>query len=214
MGRIKKVGSIGLVSGKVGDIIISSWKGKPYVKSLPRERKSPPSKKEMINRQKWAMAQAWLKPVTKFVREGFNGYTPTIEGFLAAKSCLLKNAFEGTAPDIAINPALVKVSAGELPLPAHMQTTLLENFTVQFTWSTEVMAGSSRYDQVMLLAYDVENRYAVTVLTGQLRYAGVDTLELSVYRGQVYHLYAAFVAADRSMQSDSIYLGAMNVKPE
>lgn len=50
------------------------------------------------------MAQAWLRPVTQFVREGFKEYTPTVEGFLAAKSYLLKNAFEGTAPDLTINP--------------------------------------------------------------------------------------------------------------
>lgn len=209
MGRLT-YGTLGPVKGKVGNMIVSSWKGKPYVKSLPAERKSPPTEKELINRKKWAMAQAWLKPVTKFVREGFKGYTPTVEGFLAAKSYLLKNAIEGTAPDLIINPALVKVSSGELPLP-EIQASLIEYDIVQFTWSTEGITGSSRYDQVMLLAYDIENRFSKTKLTGQLRYTGVDTLELSVVRGQVYHLYAAFVSADRSMQSDSVYLGMTSV---
>jgi hypothetical protein len=207
-------GSLGPVKGKVGNLIVSSWKGKPYVKSLPAERKSPPTEKELNNRMKWTLAHAWLKPVTKFVREGFKGYTPTVEGFLAAKSYVLKNAFEGMAPDLTINPALVKVSFGELPLPENIQATLQGNDTVQFTWSTEDITRTNRYDQVMLLAYDIENRYSIKTLTGQLRYTGVDTLQLSVVRGQVYHLYVAFVSADRSMQSDSIYLGAVNVKPE
>jgi hypothetical protein len=207
-------GSLGPVNGKVGNLIVSTWKGKPYVKSLPAERKSPPTEKELNNRKKWAMAQAWLRPVTKFVREGFKGYTSTVEGFLAAKSYLLKNAFEGIAPDLTINPALVKVSSGELPLPENIQATLQGNDIVQFTWGTEDIARANRYDQVMLLAYDIENRFSIKTLTGQLRYTGVDTLQLSVVRGQVYHLYVAFVAADRSMQSDSIYLGAVNVKPE
>jgi hypothetical protein len=207
-------GSLGPVNGKVGNLIVSTWKGKPYVKSLPAERKSPPTEKELNNRKKWAMAQAWLRPVTKFVREGFKGYTSTVEGFLAAKSYLLKNAFEGMAPDLTINPALVKVSSGELPLPENIQATLQGNDTVQFTWGTEDIARTNRYDQVMLLAYDIENRFSIKTLTGQLRYTGVDTLQLSVVRGHVYHLYVAFVAADRSMQSDSIYLGAVNVKPE
>src|SRR5688572_10600068 len=112
MGSIK-YGNVGQINGKVGDVVVSSWKGKPYVKSVPGERKTPPTEKELINRKKWAMAQAWLKPVTKFVRQGFNGYTPTVEGFLAAKSYLLKNAFEGEAPHFIINPAVVKVSYGE-----------------------------------------------------------------------------------------------------
>ena len=207
-------GSLGPVTGKVGNLIVSSWKGKPYVKSLPRDRKSPPTEKELINRQKWAMAQAWLRPVTQFVREGFKEYTPTVEGFLAAKSYLLKNAFEGAAPDLAINPALVKLSAGELPLPQNLQVNLLDGETAQFSWDTADLSRSNRYDQAMLLAYDVENRFSITTLTGQLRYTGVDTLKLSVVRGQVYHLYIAFIAADRSMRSDSVYLGSINVKPE
>lgn len=44
-------GSLGPVTGKVGNLIVSSWKRMPYVKSLPRDRKSPPTEKELINRQ-------------------------------------------------------------------------------------------------------------------------------------------------------------------
>ena len=211
MGSLK-YGNVGQINGKVGDVVVSSWKGKPYVKSVPGERKSPPTEKELNNRKKWAMAQAWLKPVTKFVRQGFNGYTPTVEGFLAAKSYLLKNAFEGEAPDFIVNPALVKVSSGELPLPEQITATLIDDFVVQFNWDTENIALPNRYDQVMLLAYNVEKSYPAFKITGQFRSTGVDTLKLSVGRAPgVYHLYVAFVAADRSSQSDSVYLGAVNV---
>ena len=204
-------GSLGPVKGKVGNIIVSSWKGKPYVKSVPGERKSPPTQKELINRKKWAMAQAWLKPIKEFVRQGFSGYTPTVEGFLAAKSYLLKNAFEGEAPDLIINPALVKLSSGELLLPENIGVSKLTTETIQFTWNTDNIDYDNRYDQVMLLAYNVESRYPVFNITGQFRSTGMDTLQLSVYGPGVYHLYLAFVAADRSSQSDSVYLGAISV---
>jgi hypothetical protein len=204
-------GSLGPVKGKVGNIIVSSWKGKPYVKSVPGERKSPPTQKELINRKKWAMAQAWLTPIIEFVRQGFNGYTPTVEGFLAAKSYLLKNAFEGEAPDLIINPALVKVSSGELSLPENIGFSQITAGTIQFTWNTDNINYDNRYDQVMLLAYDVENRYYVLKIIGQFRGTGMDTLQLSLVSHGVYHLYIAFVAADRKSQSDSVYLGAVSV---
>ncbi|HEX6430493.1 MAG TPA: DUF6266 family protein [Niastella sp.] len=210
MGSLK-YGNLGQITGKVGDVVVSSWKGKPYVKSVPGERKSPPTVKELNNRKKWAMAQAWLKPVTKFVRRGFNGYTPTVEGFLAAKSYLLKNAFEGEAPEFFINPALVKVSSGELPLPEQITAILISDFLVQFTWDTENIGIFNKYDQVMLLAYDIHNSAAFYKLTGQLRTTGTDALQLKSFSNRVYHLYVAFVAADRSTQSDSVYLGAVNV---
>jgi hypothetical protein len=207
-----KYGNVGQINGKVGDVVVSSWKGKPYVKSIPGERKTPPTEKELNNRKKWAMAQAWLRPVTTFVRQGFNGYTPTVEGFLAAKSYLLKNAFEGEAPDFVINPALVKVSCGELPIPENIGFSQITAETIQFTWSTDNIAKPNKYDQVMLLAYNVEKQYPSFNITGQFRSTGADTLKLSVGRAPgVYHLYVAFVAADRSSQSDSVYLGTVSV---
>jgi hypothetical protein len=211
MGSIQ-FGSLGPMNGKVGNIVISSWKGKPYVKSAPGERKAPPTKNEIANRKKWAMAHAWLKPLTSFVREGFKGYSETIEGFIAAKSYLLKNAFEGSAPDFIINPALVKVSSGELPLPQHINVTQNGAKELQFTWDTDTIAFANRYDQVMLLAYDIEGGYAYTRLTGQLRMNGSDTMNVQRGFNRTLHLYIAFVSANRLTRSNSLYLGPMYIE--
>ena len=211
MGRIQ-FGSIGQMNGKVGNIVISSWKGKPYVKSAPGERTAPPTQKEIANRKKWAMAHAWLKPVTEFVREGFKGYTDTVEGFIAAKSYLLKNAFEGSAPELIINPALVKVSSGELPLPQHITVTQNANKELEFTWDTNDIEYANKYDQVMLLAYDIEGGYAYSRLAGQLRMNGSDILNVQRGFNRTLHLYIAFVSADRSTRSNSLYLGTMFIE--
>jgi len=208
MGSFKQ-GPLGIPYGKVGNIIISSWKGMPYVKSLPGERKSPPSEKEMANRRKWAMAHAWLQPVTEFVRAGFKGYSARAEGFVAAKSYLLKNAFEGTAPDFTINPALVKVSYGALALPDGLTVKKVNKQELQFSWDTTRLTGSEN-DQVMLLAYNIETGFNAYKLPGALRISGMDSLSLHSLQGRL-HLYAAFVAADRSCQSDSMYLGTVKV---
>jgi hypothetical protein len=166
----------------------------------------------MANRKKWAMAHAWLKPITDFVREGFKNYTETVEGFIAAKSYLLKNAFEGEAPDLIINPALVKVSSGELPLPQHINVTQNTNKELQFTWDTREIEFANRYDQVMLLAYDIEGGYAYTRLTGQLRMNGSDILNVQRGFNKTLHVYIAFVSANRQTRSNSLYLGPMYIE--
>ncbi len=66
------------------------------------------SKKELLNRKKFAAAQAWLAPILDFVREGFRGYSKRSQGFVAAKSWLLKNGFTGQGEDLHIDPALSK----------------------------------------------------------------------------------------------------------
>ncbi|THU32465.1 hypothetical protein FAM09_27110 [Niastella caeni] len=202
----------GPFKGKVGTVIGASWKGIPYMRSRPKKRTSEPSEREMANRKKWAMSQFWLQPVLDFVQLGFKGYSPKSEGFVAAKSYLMKNAFESEGPDIHINPALVKVSAGDLPLPATMQITQLEARLIQFTWDTAFPGEKAHEgDQVMLLAYNIDDGDADCNLIGQLRKNGSDVLKLSKNAAGTFHLYAAFNAYDRSRQSDSMYLGTVEV---
>jgi len=202
----------GPFQGKVGKVIGCTWRGIPYMRALPKKRSSEPSEKEMASRKKWALSQQWLKPVLGIVQIGFKGYSPRSEGFIAAKSYLMKHAFEGEGLDCRINPALVKISAGDLPLSHNMQATRLAEYQVQFTWDTALPNDdASSFDQIMLMAYDVDNGETEFSLPGELRKKGSAVLELSPDEPGTYHLYAAFVAYDRSRQSDSIYLGTVDV---
>ena len=202
----------GKFRGKVGTVIGSSWKGIPYMKSLHSKRTIPAHKNEQLNRNKFAMAHKWLQPVTDFVRAGYKAYTPTVEGFLAAKSYLLKNAFEAEGTDIMINPALMKVSYGDLPLPENITAVKTVPNELQVTWeAVEMHLNPNAFDQVMILAYDIENGDATYNITGQFRYVGKDTLYIPLaIPERTYHIYAAFVAADRSQQSASVYLGTIS----
>lgn len=205
-------GMMGAFRGKVGLLIGSSWKGIPYIKSLPK-RKKPVRENEQLNRNKFGMAHWWLKPVKNFVRSGFKGYSEKVEGFIAAKSYILKNAFEDTGADQFINPALVKVSYGNLSLPGNITAEKIAPDQIQFSWDISGVNEDNKYDQAMLLAYDIEKGRAVYNATGQFRHIGKDVLEIALEPGResTYHLYLAFVAADRSRQSDSVYLGTINL---
>jgi hypothetical protein len=210
MARLKS-GIIGPISGKVGTVIGSTWKGQPYLKAAHKPRTKRISQKELANRRKFAMAQEWLRPLTKFVREGFKGYTETVEGFVAAKSWLLKNSFEGEGADLRINPALVKLSHGDLPLSADIIASVNDDMYLQFTWDPSRVEGGSPMDQVMLMAYNIKRGFGYRVLYGQFRSAGSDGFSLGPAKGETFHLYLAFMAEDRSRQSDSVYLGAISL---
>lgn len=205
-------GIMGNFKGKVGRVIGSSWKGIPYIKSLYDKRTKPARKNEQLNRNKFAMAHWWLKPVKGFVRMGYKGYSATVEGFIAAKSYLLKNAFESDGDTMVVNPALMKVSYGDLPLPHNITAVKSAPDQLQVSWdAVDKDFHPNAFDQVMILAYDIENGEAVDSITGQFRYVGKDTLFIPPATPErTYHIYAAFVAADRSRQSTSIYLGTIS----
>lgn len=195
--------------GKVGSVIGSSRNGKDYVKGLHKKRTKKVSKTELANRSKFTIAQNWLSPVLDYVRQGFKGYSAYSYGFIAAKSHLLLNAVEGVKPNFTINPALVKVSFGTLPLSNNIAVEKVKPKTLKFTWNKDWDSGGSDYDQVTLLAYDIENENSYYSLMGEFRKTGSDVLKLGSGKGRTYHIYLTFIADDRSRQSDSVYLGTI-----
>lgn len=203
-------------TGTVGPLVGSSINGRHYIKSKYRKRRKKAKGGEKLNHNKFQMAHKWLQPILDYVREGFQGfnYKPNSQGFNAAKAYVLNNAFEGEAAVKTINPALVKVSYGSLPFASNMAVVKLDDDTIKFTWENVWTTGMGAYDQAMLLAYDIKNKQASMLTTGQIRQSGESTLNVQYnktnkYRpkGGTFHCYLAFVAADRSRYSDSVYLG-------
>ena len=197
-------GLLGPLSGKIGPMIASSWKGIPYFKSVHKPRTTNISDKEKSNREKFKQAQAWLKPLLEFVRQGFKGYTKTVEGFSAAKSYLMKNALDAEG---RIDPSKVKLSWGNLALPDKISVERIDTQKLQFNWEPTYGKEASDRDQVMLLAYDIKNAKANFTIAREFREAGMAMIDSPCDAGASCHVWLAFVAADRRSQSDSIYLG-------
>jgi hypothetical protein len=202
-------GVYGSTSGKLGPLIASTWKGRPYLKTRPGKRSKKRGVGEKRNQDKFSQAHYWLQPLLDFVRVGFRGYSPTVEGFNAAKSFCLKNAFTGEAGKQKIDPSLVQVSYGDLPLPSNIKMKRSGDYLLQFSWDKKNNGGNN-YDQAMLLAYDCETGKMTTQLPGQFRSSGGDELKLAQVKKQNYHVYIGFLAHDRSRQSNSLYLGMVS----
>lgn len=206
----------GAFTGKIGNVVGTNWKGLSVMRSAPGKRSAKSKGDEKQNQTKFSIAHYWLQPLLDILREGFKGYSQQVEGFNAAKSYVLNNAFEGQKPNIYINPALVRISAGDLPLQSDITAALNTEKSrrgiaaIEFTWdTTNVSYEADSWDQVMVAAYDVEKSRAFSMIHGQFRFTGSHILE--VESGHTYHLYLAFSARDRSRQSDSVYLGEITV---
>lgn len=194
--------------GKAGSVIGYTVNGVGYMKGLYKKRTKKPTEGEILNRKKFAAAHAWLVPIKDFVRIGFKGYNERFQGFAAAKSWLLKNCIQVVDGEIRIDPALVKISSGNLPLPENIQCTLQEPNTFRISW-TPARERGFHYDQAMVLAYRPEYS-AYGHLFGTDRTTG-EVLVPVHSSPKPYHIYLAFIASDRSRQSDSVYLGEFMV---
>ncbi len=197
----------GPIIGKVGTVTGSHRNGKGYIKGN-NIRRAPQTPKELVAKERFATAHRFLSPMLDYLREGFRHQAK--KGYNGAKSYTLLNAMEGEPMESYVNPALVKVSLGELPLSIDMAVKS-ENDQLIFTWNTETPEGASAYDQLMPMAYhpDKERPRIKENINSALRKSGTDSLVVA--RGFAYHVYVAFTAADRSQNSTSLYLGLIEV---
>ena len=213
-------GIMGAFSGTIGPVVGSSRNGVPYIKGKGKPRSGPVGETEAANMKRFAAGHAWLKPLLPLLRVGFKGYSQTTYGYNAAKSYNFKYAMENGQ----MIPARVKLSSGDLPLSENLTVTLETNpganangtaqannildRSLRFSWSADYIEGASNKDQIMVLAYHPESSTALQEIHGTFRESGEQRLRVtSDLAGKTIYVYAAFVAADRSRQSDSVFLG-------
>jgi len=211
MGKLKE-GLNGPISGKVGNNVYYTMYGETRVRMKPSKRTGKKTEKEKANTGKFAKVQAFLKPLKVFLREGFKNYGSKTGGYKAAVSYALHNAIAGEGVDQYVDPALVRVSGGELHFPSSAEAYLEPDLKLRFNWDNHASEFERNYDQAMLLAYNIEENNVIDNTTGAFRADGTDFLQL--YAEPValeFHVYLGFVARDRSQQSHSVYLGMVTV---
>lgn len=206
MGKIKG-GIQGKVSGKVGNVIFYESGDMNLTRSLP---KAPPkfTGPQKANHTVFGLKQNWLKPITAFLLVGCKNNIPHMGGTALAMQYLSANAVSGKGESFQIHPEKMLVSMGDLPGTPEAAVTL-EGSELEFSWDPQVDRHGSQYDQVLVLAYDVEQGEAFSLLKGHFRKDG--SLRMQVSTPGHYHCYLGFLAEDSSRQSNSQYLGAVEV---
>lgn len=211
MGRLLQ-GINGPFSGKAGSVVGFVINGQGYIKGLYKKRTKRISEKEQLNRKKFATAQNWLKPLTPFLRAGFKDYQANFQGFVAAKSYLMKNALQLEGSEVTIDASKMKISHGSLPHPNEVSFGI-ETKKIRLSWDTTAIDDQSPTDQAMVLAYDPIGGGVYGEVYGPNRHIGEYLFEFDInYRhANPLHLYVAFISDDRKKKSDSIYLGAAEI---
>ena len=200
-------GILGKFRGKIGTVVGVSNGRDFYMRSLPRKR-TKTSPKELTNRAKFKAVIDHLDPLKELVKAGFKGHYTKTGGYRAALSYNRKHAIVADDNGVYMDPALFRFSGGVLP-GALDQTVSLTNDLLEINWNTSGADQGSTSDQMMLLLYNTADSKTLTnVFDGPFRSAGNHSVTIPArMQGGEAELYIAFVAADRSAQSDSQYLG-------
>ena len=211
MARIRK-GLLGGFSGKIGTVVGYTLYGIDRMRSLP-DRTAPPTENELKNRSQFKLVQDTLNPIKELLQIGFKDYWTVSGGTRAAFSYNRKFAVKANETGYEIDPKHFKISGGGLPGLTGLSVVQESAKILRFHWNPESVPESSGYDQVMLLAIDLEGQKSCYECPGDFRSAGTAVLQISEdLSGKEVDVYIGVVAKDRSVQSDSQYLGRIQLQ--
>lgn len=205
-------GILGAFSGKVGTVVGVIQGDQYHMRSLPRRRKKYTAG-ELLNQAQFKMVQDHLQPIKELIKAGYKNYYTKRGGYRAAFAYTRKMAVVTDDAGSYIDPALFKISGGELAGAVDPTVSLENGNLLSFNWDISGVTQTAGADQMMVLVYDAANFRAVTrVFDGAFRHAGEMSLEIPTdFNGMEADVYIGFIAADRSAQSDSQYLGRVQI---
>ncbi|UAB82279.1 hypothetical protein INR76_05835 [Marixanthomonas sp. SCSIO 43207] len=209
MGKIPQ-GILGSLSGKVGSIIGGSWKGIDYIRIKPASVANPRTEGQVNQRNKFTITLEYLQATSDFIKVGYKAFAVKKTEFNAAMSYVLNNAVGGIAPNFTIDYSLALLSRGSLSSVLNGSTDLATSGQVTFDWDDNSAEGNANAtDKAMVLVYNPSKKESVSILDGADRTVGSQVITIpNTYAGDTVELFMAFVSADGSQVSNSVYLGS------
>jgi hypothetical protein len=218
MGKIKN-GALSGPSGKIGNLVGSSWRGISYLKTRPAHYNDANTIAQQTTRTKMKLTIEFLKQCLPVVRIGFLGYSsPTRAAFHAATSFNYHNGIKGTFPDLEVDFTRALVTHGTLPAADEAFCEPAGESRIRFTWTAASDKPGARWDDtVLLLAYCPDRKNAVYNVQGSIRSDGEATLKvLSDFSGHEVHCFLGFANLPKLTSeqlakyvSDSMYSGKL-----
>jgi hypothetical protein len=209
MGKLKN-GILGGFSGKVGSVVGYIINDEHFIRAKPRDKKY--TKNERINQAKFKLVTDYLSPIKYLLKIGFKDYFTKSGGYRAAMSYTRKVALVSDEKKFEIDPALFKISGGNLPELANPVLTM-EGGKCEVKWDTSEVNSDTAFDQIILLIYDSTNFNAQMIgYNGPNRRQGILNVPIKkIFKNKMVNVYIGFIAGDRSGQSNSQFLGSVMV---
>ncbi|TLX71948.1 hypothetical protein E9993_19235 [Labilibacter sediminis] len=158
-------GILGGFSGKVGNVVGSTWKGISYMKAKPQKSNRKASEKQIEQRARFLFASNFIQPLYPIIQIGYRKLEIQKSAKNAAMSELLNYAIEGDYPSFNVNFRNLKLSKGSLEIPTECSIELQADRVV-FNWSMDSGSEDSEEEDKLLSELKENNMMLVTLANG------------------------------------------------
>ncbi|WP_348621480.1 DUF6266 family protein [Pedobacter lusitanus] len=200
------------IRGRIGNVVIYTWKNKVCARSLPAKprKKRPRTIPQQAQANKMKVLSPFLNAVKPFLRTGFKQIAAdrNITANNAAKSANLLTGIKGEFPNQEINWDTILVADGPLQKPENVTVQVAEN-AFHFTWDKDKTQTGNPGDRAIILLYSQTHRRPHINYSGARREELKDTFYLDPFyiKKNTYEVFIAFKDVMSDEVSQSVYCG-------
>lgn len=186
----------GRFSGRVGNVVGSSWKGRGVMRIRPASVSNPKTGKQLNQRSRFGMAVKLVHANGELVKPGFGPLANGMSAYNAAVSYNLAHAFTGEYPDVSIDYAQVMLSKGELAPVSNLTPVFTAPNLLTLNWDNNSTTLHARTDdRLMVSLYDAESGIAGIYPLAAAREDGSAELQTPEgWNGRNVQVFAFFLA--------------------
>ncbi len=212
----------GMVTGMVGTVTLSSWKGKPYMKGNNKKSDKPLTEKQLINQVRMGLISKFLYSMgmPDLLEKTFINFAIEKTGTNAALSYNIKNCITGQYPAFAIDYSRVLMSRGDIPNDTNAVAEAIGNGEVKFSWTDLRGINPAGPDDKCIAVIHIpaipETRYSndkkfkeAKFVSEEIRKSGSAILPLKLLTGKTIQTWLVFISSNGRDMANSVYTGQM-----
>ena len=204
-------GILGEFSGSIGNVVGSSWKRIPVIKSRPVKKITEPSLLQKQQQAKFALLNHFLHPLTELFNQTYKQSALRMTGFNRAMS-ENRHVVTGDYPALAIDYSRVLLSRGRLPLGEPPMVSSREASHIHLFWKTgDGIPMNLTSGSVYIATYCEELGRWIYILETITSGKTSCELDLLPFSGKSVQVWIGFISRGNRGMSQSRYMGSMTI---
>ncbi len=197
----------GPVSGKIGNLVYYTIKGKCFVRRAPKKTKKALTLKQKIQRKKFGTATLFASPVAKLVNQSYKLINRKKMGVNVLIRDILNEAIIGQYPKFEIDYSKVDLVRGNLPWSFGSLTQIEIYGDLKLSW--QIMAeGDYLEDELIIMIYCCTAKKWLFAVGAAQRAEGACNLRIDApIDGDRAQVWILFRSRDHKAYSSSQFLG-------
>jgi len=196
-------------TGKLGQVVGCTWKGKPYLRTIPQKSSRPPSQAQLEQRLKFKTVGDFLKPFIPLVGKGFEKYAPSMTGYNGALQFNYHHALKESGQGYYIEYRFAALTWGFLQNVSRPHIAAEPGGMIRFNWENE---GSVLLkDEMVLIIYEPQQQQCLYTIGKAKRGDLTALFDALIFAGRVVHAWISCHSPSTGKMAQSSYLGALMV---